>query len=357
VHTWPIHADTVKIYEQRADDYARSRPPVHAARARALAAASLPGRPVADLGCGPGGYGAALASTGLAVVGVDAAGAMVDLARTSERCVQADLEALPLGAGSLGGAWARNTYLHITPERLPSALAQLHRALSVGAPAALSFVTADFVSDDELPGRTFFGSDRTGLDDLMVGAGFVGTEVEAIKDGLWAVGKRGRTLPDVVGPGMRLLLCGLNPSLAAADAGFGFAGPTNRFWKVAESAGVVSQPRNPWRALAIDRVGMTDLVKRATPRAGELRADEYRVGAARVGRLVRRLRPQSVCFVGLAGWRAAMDPKAVAGWQPEGFAGVPAYVMPSTSGLNARTSPDELTGHLRATLRPPPRPH
>jgi hypothetical protein len=55
-----------------------------------------------------------------------------------------------------------------------------------------------------------------------------------------------------------------------------------------------------------------------------------------------------VCFVGLAGWRAAVDRHARAGEQPDGFGGVPAYVMPSTSGANARTPVDELAAHLRA---------
>jgi hypothetical protein len=41
-----------------------------------------------------------------------------------------------------------------------------------------------------------------------------------------------------------------------------------------------------------------------------------------------------------------MDPKAVAGPQPHGIAGRPVYVMPSTSGLNARTSLAELAAHL-----------
>jgi len=52
--------------------------------------------------------------------------------------------------------------------------------------------------------------------------------------------------------------------------------------------------------------------------------------------------------VGLAGWRAAADRKAVAGVQPESLGGVPVYVMPSTSGLNARTTPTQLAAHLRA---------
>src|SRR5690606_26852008 len=98
-------------------------------------------------------------------------------------------------------------------------------------------------------------------------------------------------------------------------------------------------------------MGMTDLVKRATATAAELTAGEYRFGLARVERLVRWLRPRAVCFVGLAGWRAAVDRRATAGVQPVEVGGVPVYVMPSTSGLNARTPLAELTDHLRAAAR------
>jgi hypothetical protein len=38
----------------------------------------------------------------------------------------------------------------------------------------------------------------------------------------------------------------------------------------------------------------------------------------------------------------------VAGVQPDTIGGRPAYVMPSTSGLNARTPPSALTAHLAA---------
>ncbi len=95
---------------------------------------------------------------------------------------------------------------------------------------------------------------------------------------------------------------------------------------------------------------MTDLVKRATPRADALTRDEYRAGLARVERLVEWLRPGAVCFVGLAGWRAAVDRKATVGVQARGIGGRPAYVMPSTSGLNARVPPAELADHLRAAF-------
>jgi double-stranded uracil-DNA glycosylase len=145
-------------------------------------------------------------------------------------------------------------------------------------------------------------------------------------------------------------VCGLNPSLVAADAGFGYAGATNRFWPAAVAAGLVTRPRDPLHALTVHGVGMTDLVKRATPGAGEVTPEEYRAGGERVRRLVEWLRPAAVLFVGLSGWRAAVDGAAVAGPQPEPFAGTPAYVMPSTSGRNAHARSAELVTHMRRAL-------
>jgi TDG/mug DNA glycosylase family protein len=181
------------------------------------------------------------------------------------------------------------------------------------------------------------------IEPLCVGAGF---DVESV-DGVKVTARRVRTLPDTVGPRLRLLVCGLNPSIYSADRGVGYARPGNRFWPAARMAGLVTTPDLDTRhALRVDGVGITDLVKRATVGASELTRDEYRAGVARLERLVRWLRPGAVCFVGLAGWRAAIDRGAVPGPVDGGFAGVPAYVMPSTSGLNARTSLDELAAHL-----------
>jgi TDG/mug DNA glycosylase family protein len=134
----------------------------------------------------------------------------------------------------------------------------------------------------------------------------------------------------------------------AADRGVGYARPGNRFWSVALATGLVGRDRDPLDALEAHGVGMTDLVKRATRTAAELTPREYQDGAARVERLVRWLQPAAVLFVGLAGWRAAVDADAVAGVQPEPFGGVPAYVMPSTSGANARTQMGDLVRHVRA---------
>jgi len=60
------------------------------------------------------------------------------------------------------------------------------------------------------------------------------------------------------------------------------------------------------------------------------------------------LQPRCVCFVGITGYRIAIDRKAQLGWQPDPFAGARAYVMPNTSGLNAHAKPADFTEHLRA---------
>jgi TDG/mug DNA glycosylase family protein len=96
---------------------------------------------------------------------------------------------------------------------------------------------------------------------------------------------------------------------------------------------------------------MTDLVKRPTPRASELSRDEYRQGAARVAKLIGWLRPRLALFVGLDGWRVAVDHLAKPGLQPERFGGALAYVMPSTSGLNARTLIADHVQHMKAALK------
>ncbi len=313
----------------------------------------------ADLGCGAGLH---LPYLGRPVVALDAAAAMLELCRDvapDAALVQADLEGLPFRRGALSGAWARATYLHIPSPRLPFALAELHHAMEVGAPASLTMRAGDRdgpIADDDFPGRFFSGWQPDPLRDVLIGAGFVVDELVADTEGkggewLHVGATRARTLPDYVGPDLRVLLVGLNPSEYAADAGVGFARPGNRFWPAALASGLVTRDRDPRHAYRHHRVGMTDLVKRATPGAATLTRDEYRDGVARVERLTAWLQPRVVCFVGLTGWRAVRDRHAAAGPQPQPFGGAPAYVMPNTSGANAHSSLADFVEHLRAVQR------
>lgn len=211
---------------------------------------------------------------------------------------------------------------------LPGALADLYDTTAVGDVTAVRFA------------RDLDPQVRA---DVVEGGSF--REVDATR-GVHHLA-RVRSLPDRVAPGMRVLVCGLNPSLFSADAGVDFARPGNRFWPAALAAGLVAHERDAVDALVGHGIGMTDLVKRATPRADGLTTDEYRDGLGRVERLVAWLRPRAVVFVGLAGWRAAVDRRATAGPAGE-LGGRPVYLMPSTSGLNAHSRPDDLAEHLRA---------
>ena len=321
-----------------------------------FAARVPPGTPRLDLGCGPGWHTAAL---GTPVIASDAARAMLDLvgehAPGSTRVV-ADLEALPFARAALGGIWAHRCYMHVAAEHLPLALAEAHRSLQVGGALHVQ-ITSDRNhenADDRFPGRHFEWWPADRLADVVAGAGFeIDTFLDDGDEWLDVEATRARTLADTVGPRMRLLLVGLNPSIYAADVGHGFARPGNRFWPAALEAGLVTRDHDPWHALRVDGVGMTDLVKRATPRAAGLTRDEFRTGIGRVERLVEWLAPRAVCFVGLGGYRAARDRHAQTGWQPQPFGGRPAYVMPNPSGINAHATPAALAAHLRAAISEP----
>ena len=349
---------TVEHYDHRGGEWAATHALPHCrAEATAFAERVAPGAFRLDVGCGAGRYLPFLGSPTLAL---DASTTMIEACR--ERApgalfVRGDLEHLPFAAGSIGGAWSWMTHLHVPRHRMPLALWDLHRVLSVGSPFVVQVHDDGYEGDhrpgDRIAGRFFAGWSAGQLVDVVVGAGFRIDEASVVVSGdelrLRAV--RARSLADTVGPGMRLLVCGVNPSWFSADAGVGYARPGNRFWSAALAAGIVDADRDAVAALTASGVGMTDFVKRPTRTAAEVTSDEYRAGFARVERLVEWLRPGAVCFTGLSGWRDVVNPKAVAGLQPEAIGGRPAYVMPSTSGLNARTSLAELADHLRAAWR------
>jgi TDG/mug DNA glycosylase family protein len=302
-----------------------------------------PGRgPILEVGCGPGYL---LAELPEGSIGLDPTAGFLEL--LSDRVpnalgVRGVAGALPFRSESIGGVLADQLYQHLHRHDLPAALADLHRVLEIDAPAEIIvFGGASDLADTD--------ADR--FRDLLIGAGFEIEHFGARPDEEWsplvAGVRRSRTLPDIVGPDMGLLVCGLNPSVYSADVAVGFGRPGNRFWPAALAAGLVTVDRDPRHALVHHGVGMTDLVKRATPRADELSKDEYADGVARLDRLCAWLQPEAVCMVGLAGWRVAVNRKAVAGWQEENLGGRPVYVMPSTSGLNAHSSLDDLADHLR----------
>ncbi len=373
----PVHEPTIEAYERVGGDYAVRRGVQEPERAEALAAfaATIPPGRVLDLGCGPGHY---LRLLGGRAIGADAAQAMLDAAGHGDptaQVVRCDLTHLPFDRGSFSGVWASKAHQHIPGPDLPLALADLRRATAVAGRLELTMFTRpsaeasphgmsedlSTTGSDDIPGRLFTWWDPTRLSEVVTDAGF---RVDALSttepdlDGIAKVSISATAvlaLPDHVGPDMGLLCCGINPSLHAAEAGVGYVTASNRFWPALNLAGLSDVDRDPRRLLREHGIGMTDLVKRPTSKASELRRHEYDASLDRLRRLCSWLRPRSLVVVGIGPWRLASgDRRAQIGWQPEPVGPTPIYVMPSTSGLNARVTLQELADHLRAAAEPPP---
>lgn len=167
---------------------------------------------------------------------------------------------------------------------------------------------------------------------------------------------RDATIDDVLGPDLRLLFVGINPSLWSAATNAHFARPGNRFWPALHLAGITQHlvecrggMSDADRAYVQARgIGITNLVARATVRADELGPAELRDGAHRIERLVAERGPAVVAFAGITTYRAAFGRRdARAGEQAEPLAGARVWVVPNPSGLNAHESVASLAAAYR----------
>lgn len=160
-----------------------------------------------------------------------------------------------------------------------------------------------------------------------------------------------KPLADLGGPDLRLLLCGVNPSLRSAEVGLHFARPGNRFWPALHLAGITPRrlaPAEQHELLALG-VGITNICARPTRRADELTTGELLAGALALEALVEEWRPGVVAIVGITAYRAALSrPRAVLGEQRERLGGRPLWVLPNPSGLNAHHRVEDLARWYRA---------
>jgi TDG/mug DNA glycosylase family protein len=164
----------------------------------------------------------------------------------------------------------------------------------------------------------------------------------------------GRTIPDVIGPGLDVVFCGINPGLYSGATGHHFARPGNRFWPALHAAGFTDRRLAPaeQRGLLERGCGITNLVARATASADELSAPELRAGRRRLEAKLRRHRPRALAVLGIGAYRSAFErPRARPGPQRERIGGAALWVLPNPSGLNAHHPLPELVRALRALRR------
>ena len=166
-------------------------------------------------------------------------------------------------------------------------------------------------------------------------------------------------VPDIIGPDLKVLFCGINASIYSAAVGHHFARPGNRLWKTLHQAGFTDRCLDPTedRALLTAGYGMTNIVARATARADELTPAELLQGYHELTAKVSKFRPQWLAILGITAYRVAFQQRrAQIGRQTERLGDTQLWVLPNPSGLNAHYQLPDLVhvyGELLQALSEP----
>ncbi|MEO0035068.1 MAG: hypothetical protein RLZZ501_1091 [Pseudomonadota bacterium] len=144
-------------------------------------------------------------------------------------------------------------------------------------------------------------------------------------------------LPDLLRPGLALVLCGSAPSRASKEAAAYYAHPGNLFWATLHAVGLTPRRLEPgqYPELLAHGIGLTDLNKTEWGADAELTPG----GFDRAGFVakMRRHRPALIAFDSkFAAGRYLGGARIGYGVQGETLDGIPLWVVPSTSGRARR---------------------
>jgi double-stranded uracil-DNA glycosylase len=133
------------------------------------------------------------------------------------------------------------------------------------------------------------------------------------------------------------VIVGLNPGERSARVGHYYAGRGNAFWDLLYESGLTPvrlRPEEDARVLEFG-LGLTDVVKRGSKSASDLRAADFRRDLVRLRGCLQHTAPRVVAFNGKLGYQKFNGRPAKLGWQREQFEGMRVFVLPSTSGRNS----------------------
>ena len=158
------------------------------------------------------------------------------------------------------------------------------------------------------------------------------------------------TLPDYLAPGLDIVFVGLNPGLQSVRDGHYFASPSNRFWRAINRSGLLTEPLEPRTdSEAIKQgIGFTDVVKRPSSGAADLRAADFRHWSPVLREKLERCQPLIACFHGVTAYRNFLkytdgnNKKVELGLQPLMIGNSRVFVIPNPSPRNAAYSMDDL---------------
>jgi TDG/mug DNA glycosylase family protein len=152
------------------------------------------------------------------------------------------------------------------------------------------------------------------------------------------------TVPDVLGPGLSVVFCGINPGFVSDAARAHFANPRNDFWRLLHAAGFTSRLYEPSEQFEVLRegIGLTNAAPRTTRGSGDLRRADFAGASERLEQVAFELQPGWIAFVGKEAYRGAFNERRPElGLQARRLGGTRLFVLPSTSPANAAVPWDE----------------
>lgn len=164
---------------------------------------------------------------------------------------------------------------------------------------------------------------------------------------------RNKRVPDLIAPGLKVLLIGINPGLYSAAIRHHFGRPGNRFWPALHASGLTPRLFSPFeeKELLALGIGIVNIVDRATVGSAELAPAEFKAGAKRLQQKLLRYRPKYAAMLGIQPFKIAFDVRKPAlGRQDIVVGATRLWLLPNPSGLNAHfQAPDlaRLFGELR----------
>ena len=157
-------------------------------------------------------------------------------------------------------------------------------------------------------------------------------------------------VPDVLGPGLDVVFCGINPGFHSDANAAHFANPRNDFWRLLHAAGFTPRLLDPFEQFDVLAygIGITNAAFRTTRGSSDLRKPDFAGSAERLERLALELRPHVIGFVGKEAYRGPFGGRPEHGLQERRLGGTKLFILPSTSPANAAVPWDERLRWFRA---------
>jgi TDG/mug DNA glycosylase family protein len=159
-------------------------------------------------------------------------------------------------------------------------------------------------------------------------------------------------LPDVLAPGLALVVCGSAAGTVSAQAGAYYAGPGNRFWPILHRTGLTPIQLAPreFRAVLAYGIGLTDIAKTAFGADSSLRPDDFDREGLRTR--IEIFQPRILAFNGKNAASRLLGGTVSYGWHPGREIGrTRLFVAPSTSGAARGFWSEEPWRELAAAVR------